>query len=300
MSKKRMFPFLMVGLMAFILIFATACSDKAATSETVATVEGENISKDDLYDFLVKSGGQEALSALIDEKVIALEVKKEKIKIADEDIEKELAVSIENAGGEEAYKAALEQNGLTEQDLKDNIIQYLSIRKLVEPRIEITDDEIETYFKENQELYDQEEQVEASHILVEDEATAKEVEKKIADGEEFAELAKEYSSDGSAENGGELGFFPRGQMVEEFDKAVFEMEVGKISEPIKTEFGYHIIHLTDKNEEKEATLEDHKEEIKEQLFETKLQTEYGGWLTEVKENYKIENKLADTEEKEEK
>lgn len=297
MSKKRIAPFLMVGLLAFVLAFAAGCSDKEATGETVATVEGEKISKDDLYDFLVKASGKEALEALIDEKVITLEAKKEKVKIDDKEIEKELDLYTENAGGEDALKNVLEQQGLTKDDLKSDIVKYLSIRKMVEPRIKITDEDIAASFEENKATLDQPEQVEASHILVEDEATIKEVAKKLKDGGDFAELAKEYSTDGSAESGGELGLFGRGQMVPEFEEKAFSMKVGDISEPVKSEFGYHIIHLTDKKEAKKAVLEDHKEEIKDKLFEEGLQTEYMAWLTEVKEDYKIKNELDKAEKK---
>ena len=302
LSKKRIAPLLMVGLLAFVLAFAAGCSDKAATGETLATVEGEKISKDDLYDFLVKASGKEALEALIDEKVITLEAKKEKVEIDDKDIDKELDLYIENAGGEEGLKNVLEQQGLTQDDLKADIVKYLSIRKMVEPRIKITDEAIAASFEENKAMLDQPEQVEASHILVEleDEAVIKEVAQKLKDGGDFAELAKEYSIDGSAESGGELGLFGRGQMVPEFEEKAFSMKVGEISDPVKTQHGYHLIHLTDKKEAKEAVLEDHKEEIKDKLFEEGLQTEYMAWLTEVKENYKIKNELDKEDKKEEK
>lgn len=302
MSKKRITQLLMVGLLAFVLAFAAGCSDKAADGEVVATVEGDEITKDELYDFLVLSGGQEAISALIDEKVIALESKKEKLEIEQEDIDKEFELYVENAGGEDALESAMEQQGITQDDLEENIVQYLTIRELVGPRIEITDEEIETTFKENKEMFDQPEQVEASHILVgpEDEDKIKEVAKKLEDGGDFAELAKEYSVDGSAETGGELGFFGRGEMVPEFDEKVFSMEVGETSDPVKSEFGYHIIHLTDKKEAKEAVLEDHKEEVKDKLFEEQLQVEYAAWLTEIKEEYDIDNTLDKSSEPEEK
>ena len=114
---------------------------------------------------------------------------------------------------------------MTEKEFKENIIEYLSIRKIIEPRIEITDEEIKAYFEENKESFNKEEQVEASHILVEDEATAKEVAKKLADGEDFAALAKEFSTDtANATNGGELGYFGRGKMVAEFEEVAFSMK----------------------------------------------------------------------------
>lgn len=295
MFKNWKKSLLKAGILSSLLVVAVGCSNE----ESIASVEGDKITKDELYEVLVQSQGEQALSALIDEKVIALEVKKKKIKISDEDIAKELETYIENAGGQEAFEATLEQNGITEAQLKENIVQYLSIRKLIEPRIDITDEEIKAYFDENKAQLDQPESVEASHILVEDEATAKEVAQKIADGDDFAALAKEYSTDASnAEKGGELGFFPRGKMVPEFDEAAFSMKPDTISDPIKTDFGYHIIKLTDKKEAKEAVLEDHKEDIKEGLFEEKLQAQYVEWLDEVRADYKIENSLEKKETKE--
>ncbi|MFD1929697.1 peptidylprolyl isomerase [Sporosarcina siberiensis] len=294
MFKNWKKSLLKAGILSSLLVVAVGCSNE----ESIASVEGDKITKDELYEVLVQSQGEQALSALIDEKVIALEVKKKKIKISDEDIDKELETYIENAGGQEAFEATLEQNGITEAQLKENIVQYLSIRKLIEPRIDITDEEIKAYFDENKAQLDQPESVEASHILVEDEATAKEVAQKIADGDDFAALAKEYSTDASnAEKGGELGFFPRGKMVPEFDEAAFSMKPDTISDPIKTDFGYHIIKLTDKKEATEAVLEDHKEDIKEGLFEEKLQAQYVEWLDEVRADYKIENSLEKKETK---
>lgn len=292
MNKKRLMPFLLVGLMAMILVVTGCSSDKASNSETVATVEGEKITKDDLYDFLVKAQGQEALDALINEKIIALEAKKEKVKITDEEIDKEFDKFVEQNGGKDAFKAALEQSGTTEDEFKESIVQYLSTRKLIEPRIKITDEDIKAAFEENKEAFNQEEEVEASHILVEDEETAKEVEKKIKDGGDFAKLAAEYSIDeANKDQGGELGFFLHGDMVPEFSDAAFKMNVDEVSGPIKTENGYHIVKVTDKKEAKEATFEDHKDDVKETLFEQRLQEEYGTWLAEITEDYKIENKL---------
>ena len=118
------------------------------------------------------------------------------------------------------------------------------------------------------------------------------VAKKLADGEDFATLAKEFSTDTmSAENGGELGLFPRGKMVPEFEEVAFSMKIDAISDPVKTEHGYHIIKVTDKKAAKEAVFSEHKEEIKGLLLEEGVQAEYVNWLDEVKLDYKIENSL---------
>jgi len=293
MRKKRLFPLLAVSLLAIILTVTTGCSkDSKAADETVATVGDEKITKDEIYEVLVQSAGQEALTAMIDDKVVALELKKEKVSVSDKEVDAELAIYIENAGGQEAFDAALKQNAMTEKEFKENIVDYLSIRKIIEPRIDITDKDIKAYFEENKESLNEEEQVAASHILVADEATAKKIAKKLADGEDFAALAKEFSTDkASAEKGGELGLFPRGKMVAEFEEAAFSMKVGTVSDPVKTEHGYHIIHVTDKKAAKKAVFKDHKEEVKGLLLEEGVQAEYVNWLDEVKLDYKIENSL---------
>ena len=293
MSKKRLFPLLAVGLLAIILTVTTGCSkDSKAKDETVATVGDEKITKDELYKVLVQSAGKEALAAMIDDKIVTLELKKEKVSVPDKEVDAEFATYVESAGGEEAFEAALKQNGMTEKEFKENIVDFLSIQKIIEPRIKVTDEDIKAYFDENKESLNEEEQVEASHILVEDEATAKKVAKKLADGEDFAALAKEFSTDeASAVNGGELGYFPRGKMVAEFEKAAFSLKPDTVSDPVKTENGYHIIHVTDKKAAKEAVFEDHKEEIKQLLLDEGIQAEYVNWLDEVKSDYKIENSL---------
>ncbi|USK70558.1 peptidylprolyl isomerase [Peribacillus asahii] len=294
MKKNAKLAVWLVGAVVIAALIVVAMITSTAKNETVATVDGSKITKEELYDELVASYGTDTLNTLITNKMIELEVKKQNVTVSDEDIQKELDVLIEQYGDEETLKGQLEASGSSMDDLKDDIVQYLQTRKLIEPSIKITDEEIKTYFEENKDSLGQAEQVEASHILVEDKATAEEVLKKLKSGGDFAELAKEYSTDeGSAANGGSLGYFGKGQMVAEFEDAAFKLEVGKISEPVKTEHGYHIIKVTDKKEAKEATLKDSKEQIKETLLTEKLQTEYATWLQKKEEEYKITNKLEE-------
>ena len=294
MRKKWLNSRLMVGLMALSLVVVAGCSNGGS----VATVGGEKISEEELNETLVQNYGEKTLEGMIDDKIIELEAKKEKIEVSKKEIDEEFATVVENAGGEDAFKAVLDQNGFTEEQFKDDITQYLTIRKLIEPLVEVTDEEINSYFEENKESFATQEEVEASHILVEDEALAKDIAAQLKDGGDFAALATEHSEDpGSAVNGGELGFFPRGQMMPEFEEAAFSMEVDTISDLVKTDYGFHIIKVTDKKEAKDATLEDSKADIKEALFEEKLNTEYGTWLQKAREEYDIENTLTKEDKK---
>lgn len=264
------------------------------SAETVAEVGGTKITKDDLYDTLAEMYGADATSSLIADQLVAQEAAKEKVEVTDAEIQEELDATIESYGGEEAFQTALESSGMTEEEMKEDITVYLQTVKLLEPRIDITDEEISTYFEENKDTFATGEQVEASHILVEDEATAKEVAAKLADGGDFAELAKEYSTDtATAESGGELGFFSTGEMAEAFETAAFALNVDEISDPVQTDYGYHIIKVTDKQEAKEANLEESKEEIKETLMQEKLSAEYTTWLEEKQEEYDIYNSFEE-------
>ncbi|RRN69112.1 foldase [Peribacillus simplex] len=281
---------IIAGIMAFAMISST---DK---NKTMASIDGEKISKDELYDALVAEYGADTLDLLITNKLVELEAEKEGIKIKDEEIQKEIDTMAESYGDEKSLKEQLEASGSSMEALKNDIVVYLQTKKLIEPRITVTDDEISTYFEDNKDTFAQAEQVEASHILVDDEKTAKKVEKEIAEGGDFAKLAAEYSTDTeTADNGGSLGYFGKGDMVDEFEDVAFDLDIGKVSDPVKSDYGYHIIKVTGKKEAKKANLEDSKEEIKETLLSERLQEEYPAWLAEVKKEHEITNKLEGSE-----
>ncbi|PHD72084.1 foldase [Bacillus sp. AFS043905] len=278
---------IIAGIMAFAMI--------SSMDKTIASIDGEKINEDELYDALVAGYGADTLDLLITNKLVELEAEKAGIKIKDEEIQKEIDVMVESYGDEKSLKEQLEASGSSMDALKKDIVVYLQTKKLVEPRITVTDDEISTYFEDNKDTFAQAEQVEASHILVEDEKTAKKVAKELAAGGDFAKLAAEYSTDTeTADNGGSLGYFGKGDMVEEFENVAFDLNINKVSDPVKTEYGYHIIKVAGKKEAKKANLEDSKEVIKETLLSERLQEEYPVWLAEVKKDHDITNKLEDS------
>ncbi len=289
LTKGKSNKYIIVAILIIVLTTMTACKSE----EIVAKVNDEVITKEELHDFLVQQNGIQALDTLIAEKVLDLEIEKANIEISDEEVKKEIDNLKQQYGGEEVFNSTMESYGITLEDMEKDIRMNMQINKLLEPRIEISDEEMKSFFEENKDTLSEKEQVSASHILVETEAKALEVKEKLSSGEAFSELAKEYSIDeANKEQGGELGFFGRGQMVSEFEDAAFSLNPGEVSDPIKTKFGYHIIKIEDKKEAKEANFEESKDKIKEVLVGEKMPQVYDEWYKEKYSEYKIENTLT--------
>ena len=295
MGKSRRYMKTYKAALAVILLTVvlagTSCS---ADKDAVAKVNGEAITKDQLYDAMVKQGGQQALDMLIMEKIVEMEAKKQGVQVTDEDVDKEIDKMAEQYGDRETFERIIGMYGYNMDGIKKDISMSLKIEELLRPSISITEEEMREYFEENKETFAVEEQVKASHILTETEEAAAEVKEKLDAGEDFAELAKQYSIDEANKNyGGDLGIVKRGEMVPEFEEAAFSMEAGSISEPVKTQFGYHIIKVDDKKEAREANFEQSKEQIEEILFEGKVQLEFHSWYQGKLEEYEIENFLTE-------
>jgi len=141
----------------------------------------------------------------------------------------------------------------------------------------ITQQEMESYYFQNKSEFSQPEKVRASHILIrvkdfDNETEVKNARNKIENilaqlkkGKDFSEMAKKYSEDASAQNGGDLGYFKKGEMIKEFENTAFSLETGKISGIVKTPFGFHIIKVTDHQKAKELTFQEAKDSIAEKL-----------------------------------
>ncbi|KWX87483.1 peptidylprolyl isomerase, partial [Paenibacillus riograndensis] len=213
------------------------------------------ISKAQLYDTLVEAGGEATIQNLITKTLVDQEAKKANITVTDADIQAELEDLKTQFGGEEALNNALQQSSMTLDDLKKQMPLQVEIRKLVEPKVKVTDEEISKYYEENKASFNQEEEVRASHILVKTKAEADAIVKQLAGGADFAALAKEKSADtGSKDKGGDLNFFKKGDMVPEFSAAAFKLKVGETSAAVKTDYGYHVIKVTDRKEAHDYTL----------------------------------------------
>ncbi|NLD17035.1 MAG: hypothetical protein GX666_05550, partial [Tissierellia bacterium] len=180
---------------------------------------------------------------------------------------------------EEEFKVVLDHT-------VDNLLKNYAFSKILSGET-VSDEEVEKYFEDNKAVFAKE-LVNASHILIDTEEKALEIKKEIEEGKDFAQAAMEYSSCPSKDAGGELGEFPRGAMVPEFEDKAFSMEAGEVSEPVKTQFGYHIIKLNSKSDPANITFESVKEDVRSEALRVKQQEAYLKKLDSLKDKYKSE------------
>lgn len=173
------------------------------------------------------------------------------------------------------------------EDFKASILKQYAINKLM-TTIKVEDADIAAYYEANQANFAEAAQVKASHILVKTEEEINAVVEKLNSGVSFSDVALELSTCPSSAQGGDLGYFGRGQMVPEFDDAVFAMAtIGEVSAPVQTQFGYHVILLTDKKDAQTASLEQAKGDIEKMLLGKKQQDAYIAKAESLKSKYPL-------------
>lgn len=217
------------------LIGLTACnSDKEAVVETKAG----DITKEEFYNVMKDRYGETVLQELVYEKVLS-----EKYTVTDKEVKAKTDELKEQMG--ENFETALLSGYKSEDDLKRALKIGMLQEKAAVADIKVKEADVKKAYE------DYKPQIKARHILVKDQKTANEVKAKLDKGEDFAKLAKEYSTDtGTAEKGGELGWFGQGEMVPAFEEQAYKMKKDEISKPVKSDYGYHIIQLEDIKEKK--------------------------------------------------
>ena len=292
MKFKKIFRY--VALPTALAAMLAGCSGEKVENDVLATVGDTEILYTDLADQLIELQGKDTLETMITNEIVKQEAEKAKVEVSEEDIDTEYENYINYYGGEESFNSMLQMYGMTADDIRKDIENSLLTEKVIASTIEVKDDELKTYFDENAANYETSAEVAAKHILVETEEDAKSVLDRLNKGEEWDALAAEMSTDKSnKDKGGDLGFFGEGVMVEAFQTAAFAQEVGTISEPVQTDYGFHIINVYDKKEAKAAVFEDVKDKVKDDYVYAKVSEQFATWMEDKKEEYKVENKLAE-------
>ena len=303
------------ALIPLLLIFLAlaACSG----GEKTVTVSGEELAAEvekTLFQYAAQGAPvtdeqraeleKAVLDQLVERKLLLAAAKDEGIELEKDLIENELEAIRGQFPDEEGFAQALSERGYTVESFKNEMGEIMLIQKFLEDviaaSVTLTDEDLETFYNENPAYFESGEAVTAAHILiqVDEEADAEEkaearsrieeVADKIAAGEDFADLAREYSEDGSAQNGGELGTFGRGQMVPAFEEAAFALEPGEVSDIIETMFGFHILKVSQKTDSGVLAFEDAKEAIRSFLKQQKEQEAVTAYIEKLKEEYTVE------------
>lgn len=296
------------------------------TNNVVLTVDGTPIKENDIREMMMSRFGRQLqqmppeqlamvqqqmqqmiIGDLISKTLLLNAADKDGFKATDEDVAKEIEEISKRIPDGTSFEEFAKSAGVDVNRIKEQIADDTKIRKLID---KITkdikqpgDEEVKKYYDEHEDEFTQKESVAASHILLstqnitdEKEIAAKktaaeELQKELAkeDGKSFEDLATAHSDCPSKAQGGSLGEFGRGQMVPEFEEAAFSQEVGSIGDLIKTQFGYHIIKVTDKKEAKTLPFTEVQEELATNLFEKAKGAEVESYLSKLRNTAKIVN-----------
>ncbi len=292
MNKQKKSLFL---ILLCVLLTITACSKEDTDhgdvneEDILATVNGKIISKEEYdkalayyKDYVEYQYGEEAWESearpgltyreyyedyvmdTMTYRLLLLDAaEKEGITATEEEVQAQLDNFKVFFQSDQDYENYLQQSGMTEESIKKELSYDIMVNHYVLSKIESlipTEEELKTLFNDLKMNV----QVRASHILLNTEEEALKALERINNGEDFAEVAKELSIDTvSGANGGDLDYFNYAKMVQPFSEAAFSMEVGEVSQPVKSDFGYHIIKVTDKIVDEEKTVETEKDILTE-------------------------------------
>jgi len=314
-----------VSLLLVATLLALSCEPAAQVanlepeSKKVVVFEGGDVTLGEVQEFAQQAGlGElspdspqyEALVAQIMPQLVQIEIGKayaeehgitaseEEVNREIENIKDQIAQQAQAQGQqvdrEEAFEQALQQAGLTEEQLRQQIREQLPLQK-VQERVagsaEPSREEVEKFYEQNKaSQFTTPEQRCARHILFtkDQKEKAEEVKSQIQNGADFAKLAKEYSQDpGSAQQGGDLGCLGKGETVANFDEALFNANEGEIVGPVETEFGYHLIEVTEIRPQSTQPLEEVESQIRDQLATDLQAQEFSAWLKRQEEQRNV-------------
>jgi len=231
------------------------------------------------------------LNEIIRNTLIAQEIAKENISIEQNVLEDNLRKAREGYL-EGAFEKTLDLEGISIADWEKSIEKKLLINELihqqVNSKVSLSDKELRDYYDKNHNEFHKKEQVKALHIMVESEEEIREIQKELRSKQKtFPALAMEYSLGPEGAQGGDLGYFEAGQMPEEFDD-VFKLKINKVSDIIKTPYGFHLLKVVDKIEERKMDFVESKSRVEKILLQHLQDQAFQKWFLKLKQNAEIE------------
>ena len=311
-----------------LLIFALGlqsralCQTTGAVNKILAVVNDEVVTETDLDEALASgidelkkeySGDElkakteearkELLNQMIENKLILQEAKKDNITADDSEVESRLRDVKSRFPSEDVFYAEVEKSGVSTEVLKkryrDNIMMTKLVDHEVRGKVVVTVTEIESYYKKHAEELKAPESVHLRGIIlrVDPASTEDEIKQKAddmvklaRDGRDFGELAKTYSQGAKAKEGGDFGFIEKGQMRDDFEKVIFALKPGEVSDPIKTDTGYYIFKVDEKKDSYLRPLSEARSDIENIIFREKAQKRYQDWMAKLKRDAFIQVK----------
>ncbi len=288
-SKRLIFAFIMLSLMGEF------CSHHRS-GEVIAWVNDEPIyfnefqkrlkavwgepSGDEDFDYRLRL---KCLEEMITQRLILKEAERLKIKLSDQELEKELGQLLDLDRAD--FLQTLNELGLNEKEWKEQFRALLLIKKTVDVvlryQVEVSEDELKSYYQSHRDEFVAPERVRVKQILVSDEKLANSLWRRLKKGADFSELAREYSQSPEAKKGGDLGWVERGQLPRAIEDVIFKLKPPKITKPIKTAFGYHILKVVERTAPEKLSFSEVKQEIYKRLLEEKKDQLYKEWISQL-------------------
>ncbi len=292
---------------ALLLLFSalSACKEKPASSPVLLRVDNRVITLREFQAQFAKTISEEQklspeektnlersfLVQLVDRQLALAEAARQEVTVTPEEVEAALQEHRRDYPGS-AFEEMLQERGITLADWRRELEEGLLIEKVARQKVysnlSVDEAEIGAYFEENRAEFDRPFQVRARQIVVASQEEGERVLGRLRQGEPFAELAKQNSLSPDSADGGDLGFFSRGEMPPEFENAVFKLPVGKISDLVKSEYGYHLFLVEEKRDAVRLKLEQAREEIRAKLLAEKEEAAYQQWLQNLRGQATIE------------
>jgi peptidyl-prolyl cis-trans isomerase C len=318
----RSFWIVLVAIALASIGLPSEAQEKSSSQKKVAVVNGSVITQADfdramtdtqqrlsstgspLTDSQLPEIKRKTLEWLIGGELLYQESQKKGINVDEAATNEQLKKLKERFSSEDEFEKRLSNMSLSEALLKSQLKRSMAIQQLIEKviikNVTVSEKEIKGYYDGHPDSFKQPEQVRASHILIKVDPQAEEsqkaearktlekIQQKLKKGEDFSTLAKEFSQCPSNANGGDLGYFSRGQMVKPFQEAAFALRPGEVSDIVETRFGYHLIKVIDRRPEATILYKDAKDRIEQRLKQKKVQEEVSLYVAKLKDKAKVE------------